>query len=124
MIPWTVAHQALLWDFPGKNTGMGCHFLLQGIFLTQGSIEPKSPGSQELAGGFFTSEPPGQPMVIIVNLNLWSIYLFKFDNINLHNNHEKEPFGIKQLGENCKIMSISFAHAVIWEKYFRVRYSE
>ena len=25
------------WDFPGKNTGVGCHFLLQGIFLTQGS---------------------------------------------------------------------------------------
>ena len=25
------------WDSPGKNTGMGCHSLLQGIFLTQGS---------------------------------------------------------------------------------------
>ena len=25
------------WDFPGKNTGVGCHFLLQGIFQTQGS---------------------------------------------------------------------------------------
>ena len=25
------------WDFSGKNTGVGCHFLLQGIFLTQGS---------------------------------------------------------------------------------------
>ena len=25
-----------LWDFPSKNTGMGCHFFLQGIFLTQG----------------------------------------------------------------------------------------
>ena len=24
------------WDFPGKNTGVGCHFLLQGILLTQG----------------------------------------------------------------------------------------
>ena len=24
------------WDFPGKNIGMGCNFLLQGIFLTQG----------------------------------------------------------------------------------------
>ena len=24
-------------DFPGKNTGMGCHFLLQGIFPIQGS---------------------------------------------------------------------------------------
>ena len=26
-----------LWDFPGKDTGVGCHFLLQGIFPTQGS---------------------------------------------------------------------------------------
>ena len=28
----------LLWprDFPGKSTGVGCHFLLQGIVLTQG----------------------------------------------------------------------------------------
>ena len=25
------------WDFPGKNTGLGCHFLLQGIFSTLGS---------------------------------------------------------------------------------------
>ena len=25
------------WDFPGKNTEVGCHFLLQGIFSTQGS---------------------------------------------------------------------------------------
>ena len=24
-------------NFPGKNTEEGCHFLLQGIFLTQGS---------------------------------------------------------------------------------------
>ena len=23
------------WDFPGKNIGVCCHFLLQGIFLTQ-----------------------------------------------------------------------------------------
>ena len=23
-------------DFPGKKTGVGCHFLLQSIFLTQG----------------------------------------------------------------------------------------
>ena len=25
------------WDFPGENTGVGCHFLLQGIFPAQGS---------------------------------------------------------------------------------------
>ena len=23
------------WDSPGKNTEVGCHYLLQGIFLTQ-----------------------------------------------------------------------------------------
>ena len=35
--PWTVAHQTPVHGiFPGKNTGVGCHFLLQGIFLTQG----------------------------------------------------------------------------------------
>ena len=26
-----------LWNFPGKTTDVGCHFLLQGIFPTQGS---------------------------------------------------------------------------------------
>ena len=34
---WTVAARLLcLWSFPGKNTGVGCHVLLQGIFPTQG----------------------------------------------------------------------------------------
>ena len=36
--PWSVTCQApLSMGFPGKNTGVGCHFLLQGIFPTQGS---------------------------------------------------------------------------------------
>ena len=46
------------WVFPGKNTGVGCHFLLQGIFLPNPGIEPASPA---LAGRFFTPEPPGKP---------------------------------------------------------------
>ena len=33
---WTVACQAVLRDYSGKNTGVGCHFLLQGIFPIQG----------------------------------------------------------------------------------------
>ena len=37
--PWIVACTKLFhpWDFQGKSTGVGCHFLLQGIFPTQGS---------------------------------------------------------------------------------------
>ena len=34
--PWP-ARFLCPWDSPGKNTGVGCHFPLQGIFLTQGS---------------------------------------------------------------------------------------
>ena len=33
----TAACQVPLWDFLGKNNGVGCHALLQGIFLTRGS---------------------------------------------------------------------------------------
>ena len=37
--PWAVACTRLLhpWEFLDKSTGVGCHFLLQGIFPTQGS---------------------------------------------------------------------------------------
>ena len=40
-------------DSPGKNTGMGCCFLLQGIFLTHISC---------IAARFLTTEPPGKPV--------------------------------------------------------------
>jgi len=33
------------WGFPGKNTGVGCHFYLQGIFPVWG-IKPTSPALQ------------------------------------------------------------------------------
>ena len=51
--PWTVAARLFCpWDSPGKNIGVGSHFLLQGIFLTQ--VSNMSPASPALAGRFFT----------------------------------------------------------------------
>ena len=40
--PWTVAHHTSLFMafFSGKNTGVSCHFLLQGSFLTKSSVSP------------------------------------------------------------------------------------
>ena len=37
--PHRLQHTRLLcpWDFPGKNTGLDCHYPLQGIFQTQGA---------------------------------------------------------------------------------------
>ena len=42
--PWSATLQAPLFmgNSPGKNTGVGCHALLQGIFLTQG-LNPDLP---------------------------------------------------------------------------------
>ena len=44
-----------LWDFPGKNTGVGLPFPSPGNLPDPG-IEPAYPA---LAGRFFTAEPPG-----------------------------------------------------------------
>ena len=35
------------WDFPGKSTGVGCQFLLQKIFLTQG-LNPGLPHCKQM----------------------------------------------------------------------------
>ena len=64
VIPWTVASLLCPWNSQGKNTGMGCHALLQGIFLTQG-IEPMSPASPAFAGRFFTTVPPEKPSTML-----------------------------------------------------------
>ena len=62
--PWAVTHHIPMespWDFPGKNTGVGCHFLLQGIFPTPGS-NTRLPHHS----GFFTAEPPGRVKKVLV----------------------------------------------------------
>ena len=48
------------WDSPGKNTGAGCHALLQGIFLTQGS-NPHLVCLLNWQAGCLPLVPPGKP---------------------------------------------------------------
>ena len=47
------------WDFLGKSTGVGCHFLLQGIFLTQGLI----PGLPHCRQTLYRLSHQGSPSV-------------------------------------------------------------
>ena len=49
------------WNFPDKNTGMGCHFLLLGIFPTQG-LNP-SLMCPALAGRFFSTSTTWETIV-------------------------------------------------------------
>ena len=62
---WTVAYQPtrLLcpWDFPGKNTGVGCHALLQGIFATQ-ELNPCLLHLLHWQIGSLSLAPPGKPI--------------------------------------------------------------
>jgi len=47
--------------FLGKNTGMGCHFLLPRDLLDRG-IKPMSPVSPALQADFLPAEPLGKPL--------------------------------------------------------------
>ena len=51
-------------NFQAKNTGAGCHFLLQ---EPDPGIEPTSPASPLSAGGFFTTASPGKPIYHLLN---------------------------------------------------------
>ena len=49
------------WNSPGENTGLDCHFLLQGIFLTYELNSCLLP----LPGRFFANEPPRKPWTVL-----------------------------------------------------------
>ena len=61
--PWIIAFQLLCpWNSPGKNTGVGCHFLHQGFFLTQGlRIAGIAIPGIAFQADSLPSEPPEKP---------------------------------------------------------------
>ena len=82
----THGHARLLcpWNLPGKNTGVGCHFLLQGIFQTQ-ELNPHLLQAPALASRFFTAEPPGKPIFMLLLL------LNCFSRVWLCGTHRRQP---------------------------------
>ena len=67
MTPRTVAFQASLsMEFFRQEYWSGLPFSLLGDLSNQ-EIEPESPVSSALAGGFFTAVPPGEPINEPVN---------------------------------------------------------
>ena len=59
------------WDFPGKNTQVGCHALFQGIFPTQG-LNLHLLCLLHLHAGSLPQAPPGKP--IGPSILPWVIY--------------------------------------------------
>ena len=56
---------SLLMDYPGQNTGVGCHFLLQGIFPTQES----NPGLLHCRQILYQLSYEGSPKYVVVDVN-------------------------------------------------------
>ena len=63
-LPFAPVRLLYPWNFPGKNAGAGCHFLLQGVFLMQGQICVVYVSCTDRQ--IHTTEPPGKYI-----LNLW-----------------------------------------------------
>ena len=63
------------WDSPGKNTGVGSHSLLQGLFLTQ-ELNPGLLHCRQIL--YHLSEPPGKlsiwvdDLICAASLRLWT----------------------------------------------------
>ena len=79
MTQWTGAWRAT-WDSPGKNTGVGCHALLQG-HLPHPGIEPVSLMSPALADEFFTTSatweaPRARLLLLLLLLSRFSCVRF------------------------------------------------
>ena len=81
-------------DSPGNNTGVGCHFLLQKIFLTQGSKSGllhcrRSPALQ---ANSLPTEPPRKPSLwqmicLFLNTWVWESRCFLLSQVNHVDSH-------------------------------------
>ena len=83
------------WNFPGKNPGMGCHFLLQGIFPDQRS-NPRLLCLLHWQVDSWPLAPPGKLMwvrciyLLYNKLKLRNLkyQLIKIDMLTMHNNFQ------------------------------------
>ena len=74
------------WDSPGKNTGVGCHALFQGIFLTQGSNSHLSCLLHWQVGSLLLA-PPGKPHLFIYFGVRFEIQIFKLPHLTYLTRH-------------------------------------
>ena len=92
------------WDFPGKNIGVGCYFLLQGTFLTQG-LNPSLLHLLHWQAGSLPAEPPGKPREGMPIL----LFLFSFPSKKLvrKNSLSGPPIHLPPQGSSpCKMLEM------------------
>ena len=87
------------WNFPGKNTRVGCHFLLQGIFPIQGS-NPRVLSLLHWQVDSLPQVPPGKPCALQQGLVVYfiysSMYLLTLNSCFIPSPNPNLPFGNHQ----------------------------
>ena len=94
-------------DSLGKNSGVGCHFLLQGIFSTQG-LNSLSLSLLHWQAGSLPLAPPGKPLTTVTMADIpwspenekkgnslihsWSPQCFRFILFHLYSAHNMHLF--------------------------------
>ena len=73
-----------LWDSPGKNTGVGCHALLQRIFPTQG-LNPCLLGLLHWQADSSLLAPPGKPCRVVETI--WGAQNYTSSSSNEASSH-------------------------------------
>ena len=101
-------------DSPGKNTGVGCHSLLQGIFLTQGSklgllcFLPWQAGS-------LPASPPGKPKDSRGNIKreeVPGVVMYTMGGCQGQLLFKKEE---KQVAKLCSFIQEIFTEGIPWQ---------
>ena len=72
-------------DFPGKNTGVGCHFLLQQIFLTQG-LKPCLLHLLHWQADSLPLHHLGTPRMVLLPVISYSLYTYVLFDISVKKN--------------------------------------
>ena len=113
------------WDFPGKNTGVGYHFLLQGIFPTQGL----NPQLLHWQADSLPLSHPGCPSVLLAtHLKMISLVtaiegtstlaLLLFSSVWVGNVFWHSPYNLRIMSPfgiwgSCALLKLSYSW-VIW----------
>ena len=100
------------WDSPGKNIGVGCHFLFQGILLAQGlKLYLLSPALQ-------ADSLPAEPLLLLSNSEiqlaneLWTPY-----------SKSREYFWTKFLNPTFPVQLEFFFNPKFFRLFFKLKYS-
>ena len=104
------------WNCPGRNTGVGCHSLFQGIFSTQG-LNPGLPHCRQIL--YHLSHQGSPKDHVCVKVSVSHVQLFATPGTAAH----QPPFSWNSPGKNSAVGSHSLLQGIFHDCYLFSRSS-